>query len=335
MLTNKEYHSFLKEILQNGVEKLPSRKQDVGTIEAFGSTTPMRFDLSKGLPVVSTKKIWVKGIVEELLWFMRGETNIRSLRAAGVHIWDDNAYEYFHRIRPNIEPIPKDKFFLCVDLGIPAYGELGRMYGYQWRTKKVVDINDNIITTDPLMDVINTLIKTPNSRQIVLDTFSAYDASVSALPPCHSMPLILNTVLLTDSERKVIAEELTQERVYDYNPQLFEDLKIPKYKLNAEMIQRSGDAFLGVPFNISSTSLLILILSKHVNMHPGTFTHVVANAHIYLNHLDQVKEQLTRNEAINSYFPYEIIENPNSIVPLSINIEYNTFNSTIKAQMVT
>lgn len=335
MEVNNTYHKFLEEILSKGLSKGASRKQSEGTLEAFGLTTPMIFNLQGGIPVVSTKKIWMKGIIAELLWFMKGSTNVKELREQGVHIWDGNAYDFYKRSGGKDS---ESKFFAWVDAGFShsdyEYGDLGRMYGYQWRRKHIATINNTIETIDPLKQVIENLMSSPGSRQIVLNTYDLYDAKVSALPPCHSMPLMFNCYPLSSSERKLMAEDILHERVCDYNDQLFDDLIIPKYRLNAEMIQRSGDAFLGVPFNITSTALLITIIADICNMVPGKFTHHVINAHIYNNHLPQIKEQLSRETGIRDSFEYNFVWGDDHIVPVDIIVDYGTPYGSIKAEMV-
>ena len=339
MEVNKEYHNFLNEILKKGKSKGASRNQSEGTLEAFGLTTPMTFDLRKGIPVISTKKIWMKGIAAELIWFLNGETNIRSLREQGVHIWDDNAFNLYERLGGNL---PKSDFLAFVDCGAEGtlkgvdyvFGDLRRMYGYQWRKKRIVTINDTIKTIDPLSLVVQELKSNPDSRQIVLNTYDQYDAAVSALPPCHTMPLMFNCYPLSSSERKQLAEDILQEPVFDYNDHLFDDLMIPKYYLNAEMIQRSGDAFLGVPFNITSTALLVAIIADICNMLPGKLTHHVLNAHIYNNHLAQIEEQLSRDINIPDSFDFNFVWGKDKFVPIEIKVDYSTPYGTIKADMV-
>ncbi len=341
MNTNETYHKFLLEILMNGVKKDPSRDQGYGTIEAFGTTTPMVFDLSQGVPVVSTKEIWIKGIIQELLWFLAGDTNVRRLRENKVHFWDANAYRYYEGLGGNL---PIEDFLSFVDAGATGeinkkayiFGDLGRMYGYQWRRKQVVNLSGKVIETDPLYELIQDLRTNPNSRQIVLDTFSSYDSKHSALPPCHSMPLIFNTIPITQQERIYMAEAILKEHVYNYNPELLEDLKIPTYRLNMDMTQRSGDAFLGVPFNITSSALLLLCIAELTGLAPGQFTHRVVNAHIYENHTDAVNTQLLQDTDPVGYFDYTINwdEDPDNISPDEIQIDYVSDGPVIKAEMV-
>lgn len=344
MEVNNTYHNFLEEILCKGKSKGASRDQSEGTLEAFGLTTPMIFDLSSGIPVISTKKIWVKGITKELLWFLKGSTNVKDLREDNVHIWDGNAYDLYKRMGGSI---PESDFFSLVDAGatgtlkLPGqkkveytFGNLNRMYGYQWRRKRIVTINDTIETIDPLAIVIQELLSKPNSRQIVLNTYDQYDASISALPPCHTMPLMFNCYPLSLDERRTMAEDILHEPVFTYNDRLFDDMMIPKYHLNAEMIQRSGDAFLGVPFNITSTALLITIIAEICNMVPGNFIHHILSAHIYNNHLDQIKEQLSRNTNIQDTFDCSILWGDDMYVPRDILVDYKTPNNIIKAEMI-
>lgn len=337
---NESYHKLITEVLSRGISVDPVRGQSSGTVECFGLTSPMVFDLSRGVPMISTKKTWVKGIIEELLWFLRGDTNVRSLRERGVHIWDDNAYEFYTR---NGGTLNRDDFFVKVDkcTGLfkvdgqtLEFGDLNKMYGYQWRRKNYITGNGGIALSDPYMEIVEQLLNFPRSRQILLNTYDRQDSIVSALPPCHTMPLFFNTEQLSTSERISIAEKLTGERIRSYNDTVLEELLIPKYRLNAQMIQRSGDVFLGVPFNISSTAILIHILADTCNMVPGKFTHIVSNAHIYKNHLDSIRELLTRDTSVESYFNVDITWGLDTFVPEKVSVDYSTIYNSIKANMV-
>ena len=259
---DREYHKLLKHILKNGDKK--GDRTGVGTISVFGYQ--MRFDLSKGFPLLTTKKVFYKGIFHELLWFLRGDTNIRYLCENKVGIWNEWPFqnylkenklekkfpkyseEWKEEMKNFVSKIVSDKKFA------KKWGELGPVYGKQWR-----DFNG----VDQIQDVIEQIKTSPNSRRLIVSAWNANDVPKmvkSGLPPCHC---------------------LYQFYVNDG-------------KLSAQLYQRSCDTFLGVPFNIASYSLLIHIIAKICDLEVGEFVWTGGDVHIYLNHIEQVKEQLSR-----------------------------------------
>lgn len=220
----RQYHDMLYHILENGIES--DDRTGVGTISVFGYQN--RYDLSEGFPLVTTKKIHWKSVVYELLWFLRGDTNVRWLNENGVTIWDEWA--------------DKD-------------GELGPVYGYQWRSW-----NASWFDIDQIQCAINQIKETPNDRGIIVSAWNVVDLSEMALRPCHVM-----------------------FQFYVRNG-----------KLSCQLYQRSADAFLGVPFNIASYALLTHMVAHVCNLGVGEFIHTFGDLHIYKNHLDQVKMQLER-----------------------------------------
>ncbi len=221
----KQYHDLLKHIKQNGTKK--SDRTGTGTISVFGYQ--MRFDLSEGFPLVTTKKVHLKSIIHELLWFLAGDTNIKYLKDNGVSIWDEWA--------------DKD-------------GNLGPVYGHQWRSWQGVD--DKI--HDQISWLINEIKTNPDSRRLIVSAWNVGELDKMALMPCHS---------------------LFQFYVADG-------------KLSCQLYQRSGDVFLGIPFNIASYALLTMMIAQVCNLQVGDFVHTIGDAHIYLNHLEQVDLQLSR-----------------------------------------
>jgi len=221
----KQYLDLLKHILDNGIQK--EDRTGTGTISIFGYQ--MRFDLEEGFPLLTTKKLHLKSIIYELLWFIRGDTNIRYLKKYGVSIWDEWADEN---------------------------GDLGPIYGYQWRSWPSYDGGH----IDQLSYVIDEINKNPHSRRHIVSAWNVADIGKMALPPCHC---------------------------------LFQ-FYVANDRLSCQLYQRSGDVFLGVPFNIASYSLLVMMVAKVCGLKPGEFIHTLGDAHIYLNHIDQVKLQLTR-----------------------------------------
>ncbi|QCQ98969.1 MULTISPECIES: thymidylate synthase [Brevundimonas] len=221
----RQYLNLLREILDNGVRR--DDRTGTGTLGVFGRQ--MRFDLCKGFPVLTTKKLHLRSIIVELLWFLRGETNIAYLKDNGVRIWDEWA---------------------------DADGELGPVYGKQWRSWTAPD--GRVI--DQIEKLVHGLKTNPNSRRHIVTAWNPADVDDMALPPCHC---------------------LFQFFVADG-------------KLSCQLYQRSADVFLGVPFNIASYALLTMMLAQVVGLEPGDFVHTFGDAHLYLNHLEQAELQLTR-----------------------------------------
>lgn len=258
-----QYHNLMKFILDNGVEKMD--RTGVGTRSIFGYQ--MRFNLSDGFPLLTTKRVHFKSILHELLWFIRGDTNIRYLASNGVNIWNDWPYQnwlketgqnvkyqtYSPEWRANmkefVEKIKEDDEFAS------KYGDLGPVYGRQWR---------NFGGVDQLAQLIDDLNNNAHSRRLIVSAWNPEDIPVmvkSGLPPCHT---------------------LFQFYVADG-------------KLSCQLYQRSADVFLGVPFNIASYALLTFMIAKVTGFEPGDFVHTFGDAHLYLNHFDQVNEQLSRD----------------------------------------
>jgi thymidylate synthase len=220
-----QYELLLKHVLDHGVRK--EDRTGIGTLSIFGSQ--IRFDLMQGFPLITTKKLHFKSIVYELLWFLRGETNIKYLKENGISIWDEWA----------------DK-----------NGELGPIYGYQWRSWPSPDG----IHIDQISQVIETLRKNPNSRRIIVSAWNVADLRKMSIPPCHA----------------------------------FFQFYVADSKLSCQMYQRSADMFLGVPFNIASYALLTIMVAQVCGYEAHEFVHTFGDTHIYLNHLDQVRLQLSR-----------------------------------------
>ncbi|KIL44131.1 thymidylate synthase [Jeotgalibacillus soli] len=271
----QQYLDLLYKVLEEGTEK--SDRTGTGTISSFGHQ--MKFDLSEGFPLVTTKKVPFKLIASELLWFIKGDTNIKYLLEHNNHIWDEWAFKnwvespgYYgpdmtdfglrSQRDPEFKKIYDDqkrKFLTSIlenEEFARKYGELGDVYGKQWRAWK--KSNGDII--DQLHDVIDSIKHNPDSRRHIVSAWNPEDIPSMALPPCHT---------------------LFQFYVADG-------------KLSCQLYQRSGDLFLGVPFNIASYALLTHMIAKQCDLVPGQFIHTIGDAHIYSNHMDQVKEQLTR-----------------------------------------
>ena len=221
----KVYQDLLRHILENGTVK--EDRTGTGTISVFGYQ--MRFDLSKGFPLLTTKRVHLKSIIHELLWFLSGDTNVRYLQENGVRIWNEWADED---------------------------GDLGHIYGYQWRSWQ--DYKGGSV--DQISEAVKTIKENPDSRSIIVNSWNVADLDNMNLPPCHAM---------------------------------FQ-FYVSNGRLSLQLYQRSGDCFLGIPFNIASYALLTMMMAQVCGLEPGDFIHTIGDAHIYRNHLDQVREQLSR-----------------------------------------
>jgi thymidylate synthase len=255
----KQYLDLLDKICREGVVR--DDRTGTGTKGIFGYQ--MRFDLSEGFPLLTTKRVFLKGVIYELLWFLKGDTNIKYLVDNGVHIWDSDAYRYYNElcVKHGVLPVDMDTFLgaLGVDSPIDGYkfGDLNHVYGYQWRSWPKA----NGESIDQIKEVINTIKNNPSSRRMIVSAWNVADVGSMALPPCHTMF------------------------------QFF----VAEGKLSCQLYQRSGDVFLGVPFNIASYALMTMMIAKACGLQAGEFIHTLGDAHLYLNHLDQAAEQLSRD----------------------------------------
>ncbi|OGK35346.1 thymidylate synthase [Candidatus Roizmanbacteria bacterium RIFCSPLOWO2_01_FULL_38_12] len=262
-----QYLDLLQDILENGSYK--ADRTGTGTYSVFGRQ--IRFDLSKGFPLITTKKVFLRSIIYELLWFLKGESNIKYLVDNDVHIWDDWPYRFYKKSQKKIsnKPLSQAEFIQKIknnDKFAEKWGELGPVYGVQWRHWKSVEGEeiDQIKTViNKIKDVVKNDNNNLNSRRLIVSAWNPAEIKEmerSGLPPCHT---------------------LFQFYVLDG-------------KLSCQLYQRSADMFLGVPFNIASYSLLTLMIAQITDLKPGEFVHTFGDAHIYKNHLNQVKEQLSR-----------------------------------------
>lgn len=241
----KQYLQLLQHVLENGVEK--TDRTGTGTLSVFGYQ--MRFDLAQGFPLLTTKKLHLKSIVYELLWFLRGESNVRFLQENGVRIWNPWADEH---------------------------GELGPVYGVQWRAWRTAD--GRLI--DQISQVVEQIRTNPNSRRLIVNAWNVGELDKMALPPCH----------------------------------MTFQFYVAAGRLSCQLYQRSADIFLGVPFNIASYSLLTLMMAQVTGLQAGEFVHTLGDTHLYLNHLEAAREQISRqpfplpvmylNPAVGSIFDF-------------------------------
>lgn len=241
----QQYLDLMRHVLESGFHK--EDRTGTGTISTFGYQ--MRFDLAAGFPLVTTKKIHLKSVIYELLWFLRGDTNIKYLNDHGVTIWDEWADDQ---------------------------GELGPIYGYQWRSWPTC----NNATIDQIAQVVQQIRSNPDSRRLIVSAWNVADIEQMKLPPCHC----------------------------------FFQFYVAEGRLSCQLFQRSADIFLGIPFNIASYALLTMMMAQVCDLQPGEFIHTLGDAHIYLNHLEQAQIQLARepyplpqirlNPAIKSLFDF-------------------------------
>ncbi|MCU0360097.1 MAG: thymidylate synthase [Bacteroidia bacterium] len=222
----KQYHELMKHVLEQGTKK--TDRTGTGTLSVFGYQ--MRFNLQDGFPLLTTKKLHTKSIIHELLWFLKGETNITYLKENGVSIWDEWADEK---------------------------GNLGPVYGHQWRSWPTADGK----SIDQISKVVEMIKKTPDSRRLIVSAWNVADIDQMKLPPCHA----------------------------------FFQFYVADNKLSCQLYQRSADIFLGVPFNIASYALLNLMMAQVCELDPGEFIHTLGDAHLYTNHLEQARLQLSRD----------------------------------------
>lgn len=259
-----DYQNLLKDILKNGTTS--KDRTGTGTKKVFGRM--LKFDLSKGFPLLTTKRVWFHGVKEELLWFIRGERNLRNLVLKNVNIWNEWPFQKYLTLTkqdkkyPKYTPLWEEKMKEFIEKiktnssFAKKYGDLGPVYGFQWRNWK--GRNKNVV--DQLKNAINDIKNNSDSRRIIVTAWDPSVLSEVALPPCH----------------------------------LYFQFQVVGKKLNCFMVQRSVDTFLGLPFNIASYALLTEIIAKITKLKAGELTMALADTHLYLNHINQAKEQIKR-----------------------------------------
>ena len=328
---DKQYTDLLQSILDYGVEK--KDRTGTGTKSIFGYT--IRHNMQDGFPLLTTKKMAFKSIVSELLWFLRGDTNIKYLVDNNCHIWDGDAYKnYLHKVIrdkdivrylksysidtkgvPTIEPYSKDEFIDRIKNDnefAKKWGELGPIYGKQWREwgHGVLE-NKHLGQIDQITNLINELKTNPDSRRLMVNAWNVGELDQMVLPPCH-YGFQVYTRELSAKERTELGSK-GSTRLYDLIKEggyetidadvemhkVCDDANVPKRAISLMWNQRSVDTFLGLPFNIASYGLLLEIIAKEVNMVPDELIGNLGDTHLYLNHIEQAKEQIGRE-------PYEL-----------------------------
>lgn len=277
----RQYLDLLRLIDNDGVVK--GDRTGTGTKSIFGHQ--MRFDLSKGFPLLTTKRVFMRGIVEELLWFLNGDTNIKYLVDREVHIWDNDAFRYYNElcITHGVLPVDLETFLVAAQDGVDSpidgyrFGDLNHVYGYQWRSWPKSDGSH----IDQISEAVELIKNNPDSRRIVVSAWNVAEIEDMALPPCHV---------------------------------LFQ-FYVAEGRLSCQLYQRSADTFLGVPFNIASYALLTMMIAQVCDLKVGDFIHTIGDTHLYINHLEQVGEQLSRtprqlpqmrlNSSVKSIFDFK------------------------------
>jgi thymidylate synthase len=329
--TDKQYLEFLNYILENGEVK--GDRTGTGTISIFDYS--MTFDMSEGFPLLTSKKVFTKAVIHELIWFLRGDTNIKYLVDNGVHIWDGDAYKNYEkgisrqrelqkkeveRLRNSgkrlkvslIELLPKEEFINKIktdDEFAKTWGELGPVYGKQWRRwggyKKephgwhhgIPSGYKDIPVGDQISDLINDLKNNPDSRRLIVSAWNVGELDQMALPPCHNFFQCYTSLIKLEDRIKWYCDSVGRDISFgeDFTEEFLNDKNVPTRKLSLKWNQRSCDVPLGIPFNIASYGILLHLLAKEANMIPHQLKFTGGDCHIYLNQVEGVKEQLERN----------------------------------------
>ena len=272
----KQYLDFVRHVLETGTYK--SDRTGTGTLSTFGYQ--MRFNLAEGFPLVTTKKCHLRSIIHELLWFLKGDTNIKYLKENGVSIWDEWADEN---------------------------GDLGPVYGAQWRSwpagREVVDtgiaLSLQTKTIDQISNLVEQLKTNPDSRRLIVSAWNPALVDEMALPPCHALFQFYSRELTLEEREEYHrvhnGSVLAGSKNEDFRHEVLDRLGVPRRNLSCQLYQRSADIFLGVPFNIASYALLTMMVAQVVGYEPGDFIWTGGDCHLYANHLEQAKLQLTRD----------------------------------------
>jgi len=342
---DKQYTALLQDILDNGVEK--KDRTGTGTLSVFGRQ--IRHKMSEGYPLLTTKKMAFKTMVTELIWFLRGDTNIKYLVDNDCHIWDGDAYKRYYNSHPDAEKtfqyegstietrrMTQDEFIDMIkkdDEFAKKWGNLGKIYGAQWRNWG----GDNFIYgnfrngIDQIANLINDLKTNPDSRRLMVNAWNPSDLPNQVLPPCHYGFQVYTRELSLNERDEIFSKKTsisTKGSFAEQNGTLADYLDkegIPRRAISLMWNQRSVDTFLGLPFNIASYGLLLEIIAKEVNMVPDELIGNLGDVHLYLNHIEQAKEQIGRE-------PYplpKLVFNPIFLA----NLEHKGFDEAINGQV--
>jgi thymidylate synthase len=316
---DKQYQQLLQDIIDYGAEK--KDRTGTGTKSIFGYT--IRHKMSDGFPLLTTKKVAWKTMVTELLWFLRGDTNIKFLVDNGCHIWDGDAFKNFMNTSEGDPDLiwNQEQFINMIktdDEFAKQWGELGPVYGKQWRSwgeRKHDSIsNEYFIGIDQIQNLINDLKTNPDSRRLMVNAWNVGELDQMVLPPCHYGFQVYTKELSLEERRSLVSQEMFNRLYNGGGPDTLSHSEINQFNVPTRSIslmwnQRSCDIFLGIPFNIASYGLLLEILAKEVNMVPDELIGNLGDTHLYLNHIEQAKEQIGREPfplpTLNQFPTYE------------------------------
>jgi len=313
---DERYQELLQTILDFGIEK--KDRTGTGTKSIFGYT--IRHDMTQGFPLLTTKKIAYKSMITELRWFLKGDTNIKYLVDNNCNIWNGDAYKKYHQAFPKTEMLSQEQFINLIktnDEFADKWGDLGPIYGKQWRRW---DAEGGEAYKDQMKDLLNDIKTNPDSRRLMVSAWNPGELHKMTLPPCHYGFQIYTTELTLKERQEEFCHRLGKNISYAKKLE-HKDLDkdyVPKRKISLMWNQRSVDVFLGLPFNIASYALLLKLIGKEVNMVPDQLIGNLGDTHLYLNHIEQSKEQLSREpyclpelevskvDILNGDFNYEL-----------------------------
>ena len=316
---DERYQELLQTILDFGKEK--KDRTGTGTKSIFGYT--IRHDMTQGFPLLTTKKMAYKSMITELKWFLKGDTNIKYLVDNNCNIWNGDAYKKYHQAFPETEMLSQEQFINLIKKSTEfaeKWGELGPIYGKQWREWNYTDIWNKDL--DQIANLINELKTNPDSRRLIVSAWNPAELHKMTLPPCHYGFQIYTTELTLKERQEEFCHSLNKDISFAKNldhVDLDKD-NVPKRKISLAWNQRSVDVFLGLPFNIASYALLLQLIGKEVNMIPDQLIGNLGDTHLYLNHLEQAKEQISREpymlpemqlrnvDILNGEFEYSLFE---------------------------
>lgn len=323
---DKQYQDLLQDILDNGVEK--SDRTGTGTLSVFGKQ--IVHNMSDGFPLLTTKKIAIKSVMTELKWFLKGDTNIKYLVENGSNIWNGDAYKRYKNVYLD-DPLSTEEFIEKIktdDEFAKVWGNLGPIYGKQWRKW-----SGNVpYGYDQIYKLIEELKTNPDSRRLMVSAWNIGELDQMVLPPCHYGFQVYTRMLNLD-ERINYVNKTTLSKSRDWYHEQLNALGVPERVISLSWNQRSVDTFLGLPFNITSYGMLLSLIADEVNMLPGALIGNLGDTHLYLNHLEQAEEQISREpfehlptlklsnvDILNGEFDYEILHyhsHPTIKAPLS------------------
>ena len=309
-IVDELYRDLVLDIINNGTDR--EDRTGVGTRSLFG--TRMQINIRERFPLLTFKSIYWRGVVNELLWFLKGDTNIRFLLQNNVHIWDGDAYRWYTDIMThnNKTPVSKEEFLKKVlnneneeditqevidDSGNHitlkgyTYGDLGNVYGKEWR-----NWDNNLTSVDQIATAVQLLRYNPTNRRILVSAWNPTDLFDAALPPCHVLFQFYARELTEEQRKKVMLKANNKTIFFKQEPEMLEEYHTPKYELCCQWYQRSVDVGLGLPFNIASYALLTCMLAQVVNMVPGDLIFVGGDTHLYNNHIEPLKDIFTRKD---------------------------------------